>query len=591
MLEAVKKLGEIKMEKEGKNINNLLSILIQNPNTDGKCPKVLIMVFKKNNGDYEYKEIRVEEVSLSKLEKYLYRRGASHGSDITITSKITDEVETFFKNKIESWFKKYSGKDELFAKLNDAFQKGKDKIKEDLKKEYKDTKSSLKKNRGCLFTLAIEEKDGLKYIGDYEEFKKLFVECATEKYKEIKKDNHICSICGEEKEVYGNALSQVFKFYTLDKPGYIAGGFRRKEAWKNAPVCLDCILKLEEGKKYLDENLKKKLGGYQYYLIPKFMIEIENINEIINTFFSKFPNPNDEEEILEILAELRDVLTYNFLFFTSRNQEFKIELYIEDVLPSRIYKINKVRKEVEKIFENIKIEKNRYENIKFSFKDLRRFIPSKKFKKSQKFYFEILYKVFKNESINREVILSWFMSKIREEFIKENYLKSLVLQAFLFLIFFQKLNILYSKIEYQKEGGEFMDELEKSMEDFFKQYYYTFLTPAHKAIFLLGALTQKLLNIQYNERKATPFRKYLKGLRMDEEDIIGLFPKVINKLEEYGKNYYRNLEVLISHYFCKAGRGWKMSLDEINFYFVLGMCLVEKILEDLKLEKKEEKNG
>ena len=49
--------------------------------------------------------------------------------------------------------------------------------------------------------------------------------------------------------------------------------------------------------------------------------------------------------------------------------------------------------------------------------------------------------------------------------------------------------------------------------------------------------------------------------------------KYQNKLEEYGKNYYRTLESIISKYFILAGNGWKMSNDEISFYFVLGMNL------------------
>ncbi|MCM8807913.1 MAG: TIGR02556 family CRISPR-associated protein [candidate division WOR-3 bacterium] len=582
MLEAIKKLGEIKIKKEGKDVENRLSILIQNPNQDGKYPKVLLAVFvKKDDGSYEYKEIRIEDFSLNKLEKYLYRRYSSNGPDFTLTSKIT-EAEKFYNNKIKSWFRNYGNKNELFTKLNNAFHQWESEIRGDLEEKYKDAKASLKK-KGCFFTLAIEEKGQLRYIGDYDEFKKFFVDIVTEKYKEIEKEKQIysiCSICGREKEVYGDALSKVFKFYTLDKPGYIAGGFRKENAWKNAPLCLDCILKLEEGKKYLDENLKKRLGGHEYYLIPKFMIEKEENNQIIDTFFGKFPNPKDEEEILEELANIQNILTYNFLFFDSRNpQVFRIELYIEDVLPSRVKEIDDKKKEIEKIFENIKIKEDKYQNIKFSFRELRKFVPS------QKFYFEILYKIFKNENINREMIFSCFMEKIREEFTKENYLTPLVLQAFISFLFFQKLNILYPKTEYYEEGGEFMNELEKSMEEFFNKYRYsdTFSQPIHKAIFLLGVLTQKLLDIQYAERKTTPFRKYLKGLRMSKEDIIELFPRVRNKLDEYGKNYYRNLETLISHYFCKAGREWKISLDEINFYFVLGMSLAEKVLEDLRI--------
>jgi CRISPR-associated protein Csh1 len=73
--------------------------------------------------------------------------------------------------------------------------------------------------------------------------------------------------------------------------------------------------------------------------------------------------------------------------------------------------------------------------------------------------------------------------------------------------------------------------------------------------------------------------KKLKGLKMDEKDIKPLLSEVQNKLEEYdafdkGK---RLIASEISKYLLEAGDGWKMSVDEINFYFACGMNLVDDI--------------
>jgi CRISPR-associated protein Csh1 len=144
-----------------------------------------------------------------------------------------------------------------------------------------------------------------------------------------------------------------------------------------------------------------------------------------------------------------------------------------------------------------------------------------------------------------------------------------------------------TKNEDFKNGGEIMSELKEMAEGFFKDFSDTFYTPAHKAVFLLGVLAQKLLNIQYNERGSTPFRKNLKGLKMKEEDFKTLLAKIQNKLEEYKKNYYRSLETLISEYFIEAGRNWNFSTDELNFYFVLGMNLEDFMDKILNLTKEE----
>ena len=97
-------------------------------------------------------------------------------------------------------------------------------------------------------------------------------------------------------------------------------------------------------------------------------------------------------------------------------------------------------------------------------------------------------------------------------------------------------------------------------------------------------LVQYLLNIQYQERKATPFRVKLKGLKLDEKQIKKLLPEIQNKLEEYGKNYYGRLEKIISEHLVSAGNEWEITNDEVNYYFVLGMNLAGEFKSENKTE-------
>ena len=108
-------------------------------------------------------------------------------------------------------------------------------------------------------------------------------------------------------------------------------------------------------------------------------------------------------------------------------------------------------------------------------------------------------------------------------------------------------------------------------EDFFKENVI-FDDDLKKALFLEGVLAQKLLNIQFQERNSTPFRSRLNGLKIDEKTAKRLLPEIINKLEEYGKNYYKELESLIGEYMLNADFS-KYSVDEISYYFTLGMVL------------------
>jgi len=134
-------------------------------------------------------------------------------------------------------------------------------------------------------------------------------------------------------------------------------------------------------------------------------------------------------------------------------------------------------------------------------------------------------------------------------------------------------------------SGERKEIIQKIV-SFFIRFGDFFNSDAKKAIFLEGVLTQKLLNIQYQERNTTPFRIKLKGLNLDERQVKKLLPEIQNKLEEYEKNYYRTLESIISKYFVSAGDGWEISSDKISFYFVLGMNL-----SYIFKAKKENSNG
>lgn len=112
------------------------------------------------------------------------------------------------------------------------------------------------------------------------------------------------------------------------------------------------------------------------------------------------------------------------------------------------------------------------------------------------------------------------------------------------------------------------------MEHFFKDHASAFNTPDKKAVFLTGVLTKFLLDVQYANRKATPFREKLYGLKFDERRIKKRFPEIIEKLKEYRVYAYTWLEELCSEYLIKTEEsGWNLSKDEISYYFALGLNL------------------
>lgn len=608
MIQALKELGEQKLKMEGREVTDLLSILVQDPNQNGNYPYVLVIIFEKTDGRFKYKHVEVEPTSKEKVKKYLYRRKSSGGADFTPTARITDIRKTFH-NKIEGWFNQEAQPGPLTQGLQEAIQQSRDDILKDLVAKWEEVKTSISRGQSGIITIGIETNSKLSYIGDYEVFRGMLIRSVKRGYEKIRKETHICAICGETKEeVYGDALSDKFKFYTLDKFGYIAGGFKKMDAWKNAPICLECSLKIEEGKTFLVEHLEFRLGGQRYFLIPKFILGVDEAKDEIINFFEVATRrqevlqskvlknlSGDENDILQILARLKDILVYNFMFFEYQKGSstvHRINLLVEDVLPSRISDLfdAKIKAESCQFLQDTQIKMGeQYENIEFRFSNLTRRPPNNipSLIPSRKNFLEVIDKTFRGVSLDKYLLFSWFMTTIRGIFVKEGYLKPWVLWAFVSLLFFEELGVLPAETSL-REGGDFMAELGEKAEKFFSSNRGTFSSSAHKALFLLGVLTQKLLNIQYRERNATPFRKNLKGLRMRESDFQGLLPRIQSKLEEYDKNYYRKLEELISEYLIQAGRGWQMTTDEMNFYFVLGMNLQDKVSQILGIAKEDE---
>jgi CRISPR-associated protein Csh1 len=138
-------------------------------------------------------------------------------------------------------------------------------------------------------------------------------------------------------------------------------------------------------------------------------------------------------------------------------------------------------------------------------------------------------------------------------------------------MFFENLGLITFEEDINMEEG-FFDSL-------FARFGKSLNAPEKRGIFLLGALTQLLLNKQWQDRGAKPFMKKLKSLKMDERDIKALLPEVQNKLEEYD-SFDKGKRVIaeeMSKHLLEAGEGWKMSVDEINYYFANGMNLYDEI--------------
>lgn len=528
---------------------------------------------------YDYSGIHIEDFDSGKVKQYLYKEGGSKGNVPAPFCPLTEPKKTF--KKINNWLKQSKDvkNDEPSidtGKIAKIINNNEADIIDDISQMIQD----IPKKTNKFLTVKINGQ----YLGDYEVFRKCFLQFEEKKLKKSASVG-VCSVCGiSDKEVSGKV--DVFKFYTIDKPGFITGGFKEADAWKNYPVCRDCKMLLENGKKFLETNLRFNfVYGLNYYLIPRLLIGNRNILEEILYILSdtskkvalkeriKKRITIDENEILEYLSEAKDNITINFLFLERPpgSSAEKIRLLIEDVLPSRIRKIFDVKDDVDTVFQN-------NQERGFTFGTIRTFFSKssedKRERDLDKYFLEIVDSVFKGKRIEFSFLTTFFMSVIRSELTKdprESNFNFRVKDALMSVSFLEKLGIIFFEEEVTMSESIF--------NEIFTKYGKSLSMPAKRGILLLGALTQLLLNKQWTERNAKPFIKKLKGLKMDEKDIKALLPEVQNKLEEYesfdiGK---QKLAKEASNYLLEAGDNWKMSVDEINFYFACGMNLADEV--------------
>jgi len=609
MLSSVAQIGNYLIKEEGKDLSNPLSILVENPNVKGNYKDILKISFDYNT--LEYIGVYIDEFDRSKMLKLMYKAGAPNGADFSPTSKITEPEKTL-KNKIikaVSETRKYKDCKEsvLLKKLEKSLKDNENKILKDIiDKKGKD---------GAILTITFKDGENEYFVGDIEEFRCYFIYKATMDYYYIKtgsinsKGSGVCSICNEEnEEVYG--LFRKFGFYTVDKIGNVSG-FNPNESWKTFPICLKCALAVEEGKKYLDENLRGRFYGTEFYMIPKVLFD-EDIGRVLERYKDLTENAginrdySRNEKLLLRFLKNSDIYCYTTFMFFNEGNDFKILQMIEDILPSRFstlydavkrteniplfknYKMNidlkKLNKKYREYLKSIFKNEEDLEELKFLFGYIKEFVDN-----DNEVFLKLMNSIFSDEKIDYYYLINKFISKIRREFINSKSIDLLVYKSFMIIYFLINLNLLNNIsvrgdiISKDKSYKTIYDYSE--VDEFFDDYGEFFNSDDKKAVFLTGVLVNKLLNLQYQKRQSKPFLAKLHGLKLDKSKVENIFKEATQKLMEYGqednKNYYSRLRENIASKFLKSGNEWNLSNNEISYIFSLGISM-SNIFDNLK---------
>lgn len=629
MIEAIYNVGKYVLNENQASLDDaeqVTEILCEDPKSSELYTTIISVELKKNGTNVAFLRVGIEKYESTKKLSYLYRGIKGNSADLSPTCRLTEPNKTF-KGKFLRWFKTdfsdpsyglTKEEQSLLTNIDACIQSNSKKIRDGIISKYKALK--VAKERGII-TIILDDAGEKKYLGDISAFKKILRVKGLSKYfekynKTSKSKNKACAICREKRaEVYG--FVSTYNFYTVDKPGMVSGGFNQRKAWKNYPVCRDCALTLEEGKKFLEENSKFRFYGFDYFLIPKPLtpdVDSEIYKQLkdyhrggaqvqLKKDYKKLLG-RTKREILYYLSDKPNTFHCNILIYAASNNEFKILRYIEGVFPNRLLELFNAKKVVDQnpILKayNVKVHKNGKtagkKPLEFNFGSFWYFFGKRKDEDKSSYFLDIVTNVFQNERVSYGFYLNGVVNRMRKQFSQGYSTKESGMRGLCSLLYLQKLGLLgdYDHGDTMKENKirEIVNDPQhenstQKLEAIFGSFPEFFNRNSQRAVFTVGVLAQLLLNIQYTERGATPFRIKLQGLRLDQRKVSALLPEIQNKFEEYNKNYYRELEGLASEYLIQAGNDWGLSKDEVSFYFVLGMNLASYLKQSKEVKNDE----
>jgi len=585
----------------------------------GKDYKMLLLVFEiiNNNGGLkcEYKGIDIEKVSSKKEDyrKYAYRKGSSNGGDITFTTKLyigkTDEVILNIRKKLPKIKNRYNeiksfsnegGKiiqeQNIFSSIAEQFSNSFYTIIRELINEI----NNWDRNENTVgITLMIKQNEKESFLRDFEIIKSLIIksEATTKFINQNTKSlthNKICSVSGKtEDEIYGFAAP--FAYSTPDKQGFISSFFNKKLNWRNYPISSNEAFILEQGRKFIQQNLTGYFYGHEYMLVPHPIIKTETeklkkINNLLKTAFDeektakKEKKKRAEDRIQRLIAEEDNYFNLDIAFYKRVQSSMKIQLMLEEILPSRFRQLfidvpETVNKN--KLFKNaLKTKKEGLYDLKFTYQLVRDFFSSE--------FLDVVNKLFLGKKLSDKYVYENIIKLIRKNYNEskstDNWVEPTmwtVKRAIMLISYLQELKIINYNENYKYMEVENTQKKESrfnlnGFNDFVKENSDFLDSDIKVGTFAVGVIVRFLFDIQKASLGSTPFENKLRGYKLNPELLMNVYTEALDKIQKYQKNFYvyTDLREVINQYFIvKSNELNKMTNNELSFYFVAGLEL------------------
>ena len=605
----------------------------------------LIGVFSVEGGNIRFKTIdKIDETA-----KYIFRK--TPGSQAAYISPTWKAAKS--NKKLEStikYFRKYANNNDTYKKNKEIFslllkifesrnivvECGGKITKKDFWSIYDEKKKSDKNKKGLnVFTITIDAK----YPGEVKEILDYALEQIADSFytaSGIEPITGKCSLCHSENKLFPNVLNGVgVNLANIDKPGFFSG-IRKKGAVKAFPICAFCAEALYVAKSHVFPSLTQSFSGHQALIIPH-LIQSKNKEEGLEIMTEAFKllqgdvssSKSTEAGIIEDLADNKGIETLSFLFGDVKGQSVQnIRKFLPDVLPSRLSEIAKTIHEINGIHNtypdnhpwvlwrpNGKKQRVKWNPMDGTLQIVRNVLgmakyvkpqqgKRKPFKASSIDSLDLLEAVFMKERFPLKSLISEFSAKLSYDFLgslsneKQEpvyVIRDNIAQMVYLLIFLDKLEVIkmtentnfVSKYLERCKGLEplntFLNEEAKGLDTLEKLY-----------AFLVGLLFGKLIAFQQRKGVSNNALRWLKGLEIGPQDLMEIFIRTRNKLDDYSfqrpawSEEMKGVAEAIGALGSQIGSNWFISRKEVPYYFCFGQSLSGYYLPSKDSESKSE---
>ncbi|MFD3157025.1 TIGR02556 family CRISPR-associated protein [Haloimpatiens sp. FM7330] len=486
---------------------------------------------------------------------------------------------------LEELLKKENTKKAAYKKIGSEYKKI-------LQNYVKDEKGINSNQEVGLYTILIDDIP----IAEYEEYRNEVIkqklgtktkQKSNSKNKKVKQ-NSLCSMCGKCENEKGDLKKISIKFFTTNQIIF-ASELNKKNYDKNMIICQECMNKLISAERYIMNNLRSKLAGFDVFLIPHFIIGEplcrEDLDASAEKIRNSFNSAKSHRSIVDFKVEVnesKDIDDENFyylmniVFYKKVNQGTKIRRLIKDVNPSVFEDIEINSNKANKLFKKVIGEKF---NSQIKLESIYYLTPIR-LKQGEAQHFNRLLSIydalFTRRKMDKKVIIKNILDVIDiQYFDKKGYnVKKDEKNGINFTII--KGNMLLKFLEYMgclKEVKS-LEKFDLYVSDDIKNYIQKMgYNMQQTGMFLLGYLMGQVGNSQY-KRSSEGKKPVLNKLNfggIDKRKILRLCNDVFNKMNQekilkYNEKTFSECKRLIDMNL----NSWKLNKDENLFYILSG---------------------